>query len=260
MITETGILEASVYHKRHHPKVYDFSHPCFFLVLNVTNELSLLNRKLFSIDKWNLYSLFWKDYGVKEFANPDSYVKSILKEQQLDHVTIKNIVLVTMPRLLGYVFNPVSFWLCFDQNDDLVIVLSEVNNTFGERHIYVCFNESLSAITENEFIHREKVFHVSPFCEVKGYYKFQFMIAPQNIKININYYQDDSILISTTIKGDKVALKDRKLIKYFFFYPFITFKVIALIHYHALRLFMKKVPYFKKPKKPQNDITGGLNE
>ena len=260
MITNSGILEALIYHKRHRPKKYDFSHTSFFLFLNITREINKIKTNLLSVNKWNIYSLFWKDYGFERFSDPDQYVKNILLKYKLPSDMVMNIILVTMPRVLGYVFNPVSFWLCFDQNDELLVVLSEVNNTFGERHTYLCFNKDLSPIQKNNFIHREKVFHVSPFCEVSGHYKFKFNITPNNMKIDINYYQDNKILISTFISCYKKELSDKKLIKYFFFYPFVTFKVMILIHYHALRLFMKKIPYFKKPIRPKDNITGGFSE
>ena len=164
-------------------------------------------------------------------------------------------MVITMPKILGYCFNPVSFWLCFDQENNLLSVLAEVNNTFGERHAYLCFNKNFNAIKPDDILTREKVFHVSPFCKIEGEYEFRFAINKKNININIDYYKDHKILITTLIKGINTPLTDKNLLKNFFIYSISVIKVIFLIHYHAFWLWIKKVSYIKKPSKPKVDIT-----
>lgn len=249
---DSNLLESKVFHKRCSPTIHQFTHEIFYLVLNLKLKLK---RKLFSIDAFNIFSLFWDDYGFNKLDDPEAYVYNILDDLKFNRKLVTNIMLMTMPKILGYSFNPISFWLCFDNNNQLIAVLAEVNNTFNERHAYLCFNQDGSKIDSKSWIVRPKVFHVSPFCEIKGYYNFRFDISQHRINIDINYYIDDQLLIATNIKGLRTELTDGKLIKYFFKYFMIGFKVIFLIHYHAFRLWLKKVPYFKKPIKINKNVT-----
>ena len=234
---ETELLKTTVFHKRHSPVEYGFSHKVVFLVLNLK---SIPKTRFFSVDKFNLFSLWLKDY---------KFAKNVPVEN------IHEIILLTIPKVLGKGFNPVSFWCCLNKNHELLCVLAEVNNTFGETHGYLCHHNSWEIIEKNQILDKPKIFHVSPFCEVRGHYNFRFEFTEKKIHIDINYYQNDNLLISTAIRGKKVPLNDKNLMKYFFLYPFMAFKVIFLIHYHALRLWLKKVPYFKKPIKPKIDIS-----
>lgn len=255
MLTNHGILESIVYHKRHSPVSYSFSHKFFFLLLNL-NQLKFLNKtRLFSTNKFNLFSIFWQDYGFEDFTDPAEYIKKINSKFGIPNHLIGDIVLLTMPKLLGYVFNPVSFWLCFNKKGHLFSVLAEVHNTFGERHGYLCFHENFSAIKSKDIVNCNKIFHVSPFFDVKGSYDFSFDITEKEININIQYKMSDQSLLSTSIRGKIDCFSDKNLIKFFSFYPLMTLKVIFLIHYHALMLWIRKAPYFKKPNKPNIEIT-----
>ncbi len=251
----SSILEALVYHKRHAPIEYDFSHKVFYLVINLAEQDSFKKMKLFSINKFNFFSLYWKSYGFDKIEDPKKYILDTLKKFNLEDKIIKKIMVITMPKILGYCFNPVSFWLCFDQENNLLSVLAEVNNTFGERHAYLCFNKNFNAIKPDDILTREKVFHVSPFCKIEGEYEFQFSIDEKNININIDYYNERNPLITTLIKGNKIPLTDKNLLKNFFTYSLSVIKVVFLIHYHAFRLWKKKVSYIKKPIKSKIDIT-----
>ena len=258
MIQNSALLETKVYHKRHRPKVHEFSHEVLYLMLKLGEDELLKKRRLFSINRFNIFSLFWQDYGFEKFNDPADYVKGILDEFKIDSSKAHSIFLLTMPKTLGLGFNPVSFWLCFDSNQLLRAVLVEVNNTFGQRHSYLCFNKDLEPITKLSTIDRSKVFHVSPFCETRGYYEFLFDIEEKKIRINIDYYDDklnNDKLISTSITGKLIELKDGNLAKYLLQVPIMTIKVLTLIHYQALILWLKKIPYIKKPPKPDRDIT-----
>ena len=128
------------------------------------SKLNCLSKKFFSVDKLNLLCLFKKDYGNgNDFHN---WIYNILTNNHINDVT--EIVLVTHPRTLGYVFNPVSFWLCFDEKQNLKAVVSEVNNTCGQKHSYLCYKSDHKPIDSNEWIKAEKQFYVSPFMKVEG--------------------------------------------------------------------------------------------
>lgn len=255
MLSKNKLLQSKIYHKRFSPKEYDFTHDGFFLYLDLDNLDEISKNRIFSINRINIFSLFFKDYGFEKFTDPKKYIISSLKKNKIDTKKIDKIYLLSMPKILGYSFNPVSFWLCFDNGGNLVISIAEVNNTFGERHSYICQNQKQSEITKKSIIQKEKIFHVSPFYEVKGKYKFRFDVKESKIKIDINYFEDKKLSLATYIDGNLVSLNDLNLAKNLILYPFLTIKVIFLIHYHALRLWLKGIKFFSKPTKPKKDIT-----
>lgn len=156
---------------------------------------------------------------------------------------------------MGYVFNPVSFWLCFNLERELTAVFVEVNNTFGERHGYVCAHPAFAPIGPSDWFTSDKVFHVSPFCRTVGKYDFRFDVNAETVNININYSTEEGKTISTSIASKREPFTDKNIFKYFCRYPLMTFRIMVLIHYHALRLWLKKVPYYSKPIKPDANVT-----
>lgn len=255
MLFKNKLLPSKIYHKRFSIKEYDFTHDGFFLYLDLDNLDEINNMKLFSLNRFNFFSIFYKDYGNGKFDHPKEYILNILQENKVDISKIDKIFLITMPRIFGYVFNPVSFWLCFNKKQDLVLSLAEVNNTFGERHSYICNKKNMERISSGDIIEKEKLFHVSPFFKIRGKYKFKFDISDEKIKIDINYFEENKVSLSTYIKGNIVAMRDIEFAKYIFLYPFLTLKVILLIHYHAFILWIKKIKFFTKPNKPKKDIS-----
>jgi DUF1365 family protein len=130
-----------------------------------------------------------------------------------------------------------------------------VNNTFGEKHSYLCFKDNLEALSEKDVVTKNKIFHVSPFFPVKGKYDFKYKIEPPKIKITVNYKESDKLSLSTYIDGNFEDFTDKNIIKYIFIYNFMTIKVIILIHYHAMKLWIKKIKIFRKPTKPTKNIS-----
>lgn len=252
---EHQILDAIVYHRRHTPVDYKFSHKVIFIMVQL-DKINLLSKiKLFSLNKFNMFSLCWDDYGFEKIIDPKESILKILDKFNLSRLQVSKVVLFTMPKVLGYIFNPVSFWLCFDHEQQLYAVLAEVNNTFGERHGYLCYHNHKSSIVATDYIYRTKVFHVSPFCEITGHYQFKFNLAGERIEIAVDYYDGSKPIITTSIVGVIKQFNDLNLLKYFLLYPFMTLKVIILIHYHALRLWLKKVPICKNLNKDNKDIS-----
>ena len=252
---KSSILSALVYHKRYQPIEYVFSHKVFYLVVNLFELEELKKLKLFSINQRNLFTVSWQDYGFGDIDDPKKYILNILDKFSLNSQKVKQITLITIPKIMGYCFNPVSFWLCFDKDDNLCLVMAEVNNTFGERHAYLCFNENLNPIEASDVFNRNKMLHVSPFCNVEGHYQFQFDLDKKNININIDYYKEEKKLIATSIKGKKIAFNNKNLLINCFTYSLMVIKIIFLIHYHAFWLWIKKVPFIKKPAKAKTNIT-----
>jgi DUF1365 family protein len=163
--------------------------------------------------------------------------------------------------VLGYVFNPVSFWFCHRADGALRAIVCEVNNTFGERHFYLL--DTGSVMHWGLQLTSKKVFHVSPFCAVEGSYRFRFMRTTQKVNnidrecvvARIDYHDDQGPLLLTSISGRLEPLTSRSAAKAFFRHPLMTIGVITRIHWQALKLFTKRVPFFRKPLPPPTPLT-----
>ena len=153
----------------------------------------------------------------------------------------------TYPRVLGYAFKPVSFWFAERRDGSLAAVVAEVNNTFGERHCYLLHGPQLRWGVE---LQANKVFHVSPFCEVQGRYRFRFMRAGERTVARIDYDDASGPLLQTSVSGTLQPLTRHSTLAAFFGTPLMSFGVVARIHWHALRLWLKRVPFHSKPTPP----------
>jgi hypothetical protein len=246
-------LDASIFHARHRPRRNAFRYRAVYLAVPTTELRAGRPSTLFGIDRPNLFGLRTADYGDRS-TPPDAWIKSVLAEWAIPEAD-GHIVLVTMPRVFGFVFNPVSFWLCFDRSNGLRAVLAEVNNTFGERHSYLCFHDDHRPIAASDSLQTRKVFHVSPFNDVKGEYRFRFSYAPERVAIAIDLFDDEGLLLSTAIGGRLQPLTTWKLLRALLINPALPFKVVGLIHYQALKLWLKKLDLFHKPAPPTVAIT-----
>lgn len=246
------ILIANVAHARHTPKHHALRYTVYYLAFPLS-ALRTMATRLLSVNRANLFSFHEADYG---FGDPcaEAWVTRVLETYAM-HEADGERVLVTMPRLFGYAFNPVSFWFCLDKAGQVRAVISEVNNTFGERHAYASFHEDHRPITQDDWLESQKVFHVSPFLEVKGRYRFRFSFAPEKIAVWINYLDGEEIVLTTSMVGKTVSLSDTQLIRCFLKYPLVTLKVISMIHVHALRMMAKGIRYRRKPAPPTNEVT-----
>lgn len=246
-------LEASVFHARLRPRRNAFRYRASYLALPVSDIRPGSPSSLFSIDRANLFSLRTRDYGDGKGA-PAAWIERILAEWNIPEADGETI-LVTMPRVFGYAFNPVNFWLCFDRDGGLRAVLSEVNNTFGERHCYLSFHDDHRAIAPEDHLRTRKIFHVSPFMDTKGEYDFRFACSRERIAITIDLLDRDGVLLSTSIGGKLHPASTSRLLRALLVNPLLPFKVIALIHYQALKLYLKKIGYFRKPLPPAVPIS-----
>jgi len=160
----------------------------------------------------------------------------------------------TYPRVLGYTFKPVSFWYCHDEAGQLSAIVVEVNNTFGERHCYL-----LDAPRYGHTLEARKVFHVSPFCNVEGSYRFRFMRTlredGERTVARIDYDDETGPLLKTSVAGRLEPISAANVRRALWSYPAMTLGVMARIHWQALRLWLKRVPFFHKPVPPQRFLT-----
>ncbi len=249
-----------VIHQRSTPKNH-FNYPVFYLRIPMRTrrlEPHLLKRHGIGDNHFSWISFFDRDHGVQE---PDSlaWVEKIIGQSNLPPID-GEIWLHTFPRVLGYVFNPVSFWFCHNISGKLIAIIAEVNNTFGERHSYVLNPPNQYEIFWGENLSAEKVFHVSPFFNVEGNYLFRFMrqlnnsSAPRQVS-RIEYFEKGVQVLMTSVSGTEFPLDWKSKFKAIASFPFLTFGVITKIHWQALKLWLKGAHFYKKPKPPSIQIT-----
>jgi DUF1365 family protein len=256
-----------VRHKRLRPVVNAFEYRAYYLRLPVAVAgataagVSRFGCALFSHNRFNLLSFHDADHG--DGVTPLSeWIAALLRREGVFDAD-GEIWLQTMPRVLGFVFNPISFWFCHRADGELRAVLCDVRNTFGERHFYLLDNGA--GIPNGSVTTARKVFHVSPFCAVEGEYRFRFMRAmrargPRLVESTlacIDYIDAgaDGALLQTSLSGSAVPLTNRAVAAAFFSYPLMTFGVVVRIHFQALRLFLKRLPFHPKPVPPQQKVT-----
>lgn len=245
MVVAPQLYIARVMHKRLIPKQNSFSYGVYYLALPLpASPIPGL-----------LASFHARDVGERDGSDPTLWVKGILRHYNLDQIT-RHTILLTMPRVLGYVFNPVSFYLCLDEAKALRAVLCEVHNTYGEQHSYLCANQDHAPIIATQWLEAEKVFHVSPFLERCGDYRFRFNLKDNSLGIWIDYYnaQKQKQLV-TSLTGTFLPLSSDTLKHAFWRYPLVAVKAMALIHFQALKLLMKRLRYITKPEQLSQKVT-----
>jgi hypothetical protein len=240
-------------HARHLPVRHRFVYPLFFLRLPLS-RLGEADGGLLGIDRPAPMSFRTRDHGPRDGRPLLPWIRELLRAEGLGHVD-GEVVLQTQPRVLGYVFNPVSFWFCHDRNGTLRAVLCEVRNTFGEHHNYLAAHADGSPIGAAEALWARKVFHVSPFFPVRGQYRFRFDQADDLSQVAIDYFEERRRLLSTRLAGQPRPLGRGALARALLRFPLQTFAVVARIHWQALRLWIKRVPFFRKPEPPLQEIT-----
>ncbi|MEM8690584.1 MAG: DUF1365 domain-containing protein [Pseudomonadota bacterium] len=180
------------------------------------------------------------------------WVRDVLEVHQVTGVA--RIELLAQPKILGHVFNPVSFWLCRRDDDALIAVIAEVTNTFGDRHSYLVHHPDLSRIAPRDRLKATKIFHVSPFQPVEGEYEFRFDIRPDRIGIWIDYAQVEGGLIAT-LTGERKPLTNAGILCALIRRPFGSRRVLGLIHWQALKLWWKRAVYRARPEPPVEEVS-----
>lgn len=247
------ILFGRVFHSRRRPARNAFAYPVFFLRVPLS-ALADAGRGVLSVDRWNLLSLMTRDHGPRDGSALEPWVRAELARAGVRGAD-GEILLQAFPRVLGFVFNPIAMFYCHDRAGALRAVLCEVSNTFGEHHNYVLAHSDARPIGPGDWLQAEKVFHVSPFCEVEGFYRFRFAGDAARQFARIDYHDRDGRLLVTAIDGEARAIDAASLARAFFAYPLMTAGVVARIHWQALRLWFKRVPWFSKPEPPFQETT-----
>jgi uncharacterized protein len=207
---------------------------------------------LFSRNRGNLTSLWDLDHGGAPHAGRGVvWLQEVLAAYGLPPA--ERVELLAQARVLGHVFNPVSFWLCYD-GEGLRVVVAEVSNTYGDRHCYLCHRDDLAPLTALDHLRAKKVFHVSPFQEIAGEYRFRFDITAARIGIWIEYQHPGGSLMAT-LTGRRQRLSNRGILAACLRRPFGSRRVLALIHWQALKLWWKGARFRARPVPPVEEVT-----
>ncbi len=216
-------------------------------------EAPLEAPRLFGRNRTGLASVWDRDHGgAPKAGRGAAWVRETLAERGLP--APDRIELLTQPRVLGHVFNPVSFWICRDAQDDVRVIIAEVSNTYGERHSYLCHRDDLAPITAQDRLHANKIFYVSPFLRIEGGYEFRFDLRPDRIGIWIDFSGGNGGVIATLV-GPRKLLTTGGLIMAALRRPFGSRRVLGLIHWQALKLWWKGARFRSPPPPPSEEIS-----
>lgn len=251
MNATTQLAIGRVRHQRLKPVAHGFVYPTYFLLLPLRSLRACPDAAL-ARNRFGLIAFHDRDHGDGR-ADCLAWLDERLAAEGVRDAD-GEVWLQTYPRVLGYVFKPVSFWYCHRRDGSLAAVLVEVNNTFGERHCYLLAGGGLDWGRELE---ASKVFHVSPFCRVDGHYRFRFARTGQRVIARIELDDAEGPLLVTSVSGEFAAATASRQRRAFFGQPAMTFGVIARIHWQALQLWLKRVPYIAKPPAPAQMLTQG---
>lgn len=268
-------------HKRIFPKKNSFAYSIYSMFIDL-DELEELNKKyfLFSYNKFNLMSFFDEDhfkfidnknrkadiisqekikYQKEKYQGKKTKekIELLIKEMGLDFELGKVFVLTNL-RIFGYIFNPVSFYYCFDKNGVFKVFFSEVNNTFGDQKMYALPIEKPDSKTF-KFTQR-KNYYISPFIDFDNDLNWEFELPGEDYKMFIDSIKKDQVELKTSLLGKRSEISNAKLFFLNIRYPMITVVIIFLIHYQALKLFVKKIQFFRKEETDDKIIKAMANK
>lgn len=243
----------AVTHRRHRPRRHDLAYRVYAVYVDL-DELSDLDCRLFAHDRFSLLSLLDRDHGDGRAGGLKDWALGQLARAGIDTAGVR-VGLLCYPRVLGYVFNPLSVFYFEDTAGRIIAVLYEVNNTFGQRHGYLI---PLAEPCEADAMVRqacEKSFYVSPFIAVTGGYRFRWRRPGARYALSIEQGDADGPLLTATFAARRVPLDDRTILSVFLRHPLVTLKVIGAIHWEALKLWSKGIALHPRPEPPREPVS-----
>lgn len=248
---QSALYFGQVMHRRLKPVAHRLEYKVFSMLIDL-DSLDALDKRLkyFSRARFNLFSFYDRDYGVGEPENLATYIRGVLADEGLP--ADGPIKLLCYPRMLGYAFNPLAVYYCHDRTGALAAVIYEVRNTFGGKHAYLIPVENdADAIRQAA----DKNFHVSPFMPMEMRYHFRLTRPGEEIAVVIRQTDAAGAVMNAAFTGKRVEMNDRTLVKAFFAYPLMTMKVIAAIHWEAIRLLFRGMKLVKAAPGPAHPVT-----
>lgn len=247
MSIASALYVGRVRHHRFRPKPHALAYRVFWMLLDL-DEIDAIagGSRLFSRNRFNLYAFRDADYGDGSGRPLKAQLAEVLAAAGIDWdgATAR---LLTMPRILGYAFNPLSTYFCYARDGELRATVYEVHNTFGETHSYVAPAGSGARPLRQE---AQKRFHVSPFMGLSMRYAFRVEPPGEQVCVAIDGHDAGGRLIAAVLSGTRRRLDDATLLRLLATHPLLTLKVTAAIHWHALRLLAKRIPWWPHPAPP----------
>lgn len=248
-MTAPDIIHGQTFHGRKGEVTNAFHYKVDYVLID---PQATTGPTLFSRNRGNLTSLHDSDHGgAPGHGRGVAWLHEVLTAHGLP---MGRISLLAQPRVLGHVFNPVSFWLVHDADGALRVAVAEVTNTYGDRHSYLCHRADLGPIQPEDDLTAQKILHVSPFQPVEGGYVFRFDIRPDRLSIRIDYSAGRGGLIAT-LTGPRTPLTNRSILRASLRRPFGSRRVLALIHWQALKLWWKGAGFRDRPAPPVSEIS-----
>lgn len=254
-----ALYAAEVMHRRLFPVVYHFVYRVFYLLLDIDRLHELKTLRLFSRNRFNLFSFRDRDYGPRDGSALRPWIDALLNEHGIT-LNGGRVRLLCMPRLLGFGFNPISLWYCEHSDGRLRAVLAEVNNTFGGHHFYLLSHQG--APMEYSAPHRKKkIFHVSPLMDLGSDYDFKLTEPTQSVALGIHVSFPQSpgaeaeLMSVATLTGQQQPLTAGTLFRQFLQMPLMTLKVVAAIHWQALKIWLRGGKFYKDPGLPSQRVS-----
>jgi uncharacterized protein len=244
----SALYVGSVMHRRVKPRAHRLRYRMFWMLFDL-DEIGVLSRRLrlFSRERFNLFSFHNADHGDGSGRSLREQAETLLSAAGCD-LNGGAIRLLCMPRILGYVFNPISVYYCYGRADTLVALIYEVHNTFGQRHSYVIPVDFAERGTLSQRC--VKALYVSPFIGMDITYDFRVREPEERISLSIQAEGPTGPVIIASLAGERRNLSDRSLARVFVTHPLLTLKVVAGIHWDALKLFLKGVQLHPRPAVP----------
>lgn len=252
-ILSSSLYQTRIFHRRRRPKSHRLSYGAFFLLLDL-DELDAMHRRLkwFSFNSFNIFSFYDRDHGPGTSEPLRPWIENYLDQAGVD-LQGGSIQALCMPRIFGYVFNPISVYYCYHRDGQMAAVLYEVSNTFGQRHSYLFpVDDSGDGLLQHSC---DKNFFVSPFIEVAGSYSFSLRRPGKELYLHIRQADEDGPMLDAWVNGEKSHISDRTLLLCLIRYPLLTLKVIGGIHWEALKIWLKGIRTVTRPPAPAEPIT-----
>jgi DUF1365 family protein len=240
-------------HRRFTPRPHRFSYAVFQILLDVDQlHEATEGLRTFRIGRFGLFSFAERDHGARDGSPLRAWVEAQLRAADVV-ASARRIQLLCFPRILGFVFNPISIFFVHDEDERLEAVIYEVNNTFGQTHAYVV----PASGRRRERQAADKVFFVSPFYRVEGRYLFDLTVPADDFRLSIVKETDGAADFTASLIARRQALTDIVLLKLFFAMPLMTLGVVAAIHFEAFRLWLKRAPFNPNPPRIRAGMSAG---
>lgn len=249
-----ALYVARVAHRRRIAPLYRFVYRVFYFLLDIDRlDEATRTTRLFSRNRFNLVAFHDRDHGADGAVGLRIWAETVLRERGIE-LAGGRIRLLCMPRLLGFAFNPISMWYCEHADGSLRAVIAEVRNTFGEKHCYVLASDG-PRLSYGQPWDKEKCFHVSPFFDLAGRYRFLMTEPGERLRVVIHETREGQPILDATLAGERRTLNDVAILGQVLRMPLMTLKVVAGIHWEALKIWLRGARFHGKPEPPRHGVS-----